>query len=36
MSDEDVTQMAPGLAQAFAAQEENEEQGWSSPTPHIR
>ena len=27
MSDEEITQMAPGLIQAFAAQEENEEQG---------
>ena len=27
MSDEEVTQMAPGLIQAFAAQDENEEQG---------
>ena len=27
MSDEEMTQMAPGLIQAFAAQEDNEEQG---------
>ena len=27
MSEEEITQMAPGLIQAFAAQEENEEQG---------
>ena len=27
MSDEEMTQMAPGLIQAFAAHEDNEEQG---------